>query len=106
MHSLAFNFVLSDYLKNKNVTTDVGIVRIRLQYFLVVACLTVDLSYIIDAIIDAFAAFQTGAEYLSKEKGQLGVAPHYFSRSLYAQYCFDAMLTLAYALNQTLAGNV
>ena len=30
MHSLAFNFVLSDYLKNQDVTTDVGIVR-RMQ---------------------------------------------------------------------------
>ena len=29
MHSLAFNFVLSDYLKNKDVTTDIGIVRIK-----------------------------------------------------------------------------
>jgi hypothetical protein len=28
-HSLAFNFVLSDYLKNMDVTTDVGIVRRR-----------------------------------------------------------------------------
>ena len=31
MHSLAFNFVLSDYLKNQDVTTDVGIVR-RMQF--------------------------------------------------------------------------
>ena len=38
------------------------------------------------------------------ERGHLGIAPYYFNQSLYAQYCFDAVLTLAYALNQTLAG--
>ena len=49
---------------------------------------------------------QTGTEYLLKERAHLGIVPHYFSRSLYAQYCFDAVLTLAYALNQTLIGNL
>ena len=38
------------------------------------------------------------------ERGHLGIAPYYFNQSLYAQYCFDAALTLAYALNQTMAG--
>ena len=33
-HSLAFNFVLSDYLKNRDVTTDVGIVRRLAAIFL------------------------------------------------------------------------
>ena len=38
------------------------------------------------------------------ECGHLGVTPYHFNRSPFAQYCFDATLTLAYALNQTLTG--
>ena len=47
---------------------------------------------------------QSGPEYVMKEREQLGVSPHNFTWSPYAQYCFDATLTLAYALNQTITG--
>ena len=47
---------------------------------------------------------QTGGQYFEEEGSHLGVPPLYLSQVEYAQYCYDATWTLAYALNQTING--
>jgi len=47
---------------------------------------------------------QTGGQYFEEEGSHLGVPPLYLSQLEYAQYCYDATWTLAYALNQTING--
>ena len=48
---------------------------------------------------------QTGGQYFAEEQSHLGVPPLYLKQVEYAQYCYDATWTLAYALNQTINGN-
>ena len=50
--------------------------------------------------------FQTGGEYLDEEQSHLGVPPLYIEQSEYAQHCYDATWTLAYALDQTINGTL
>ena len=49
---------------------------------------------------------QTGGQYFAEEQSHLGVPPLYLNPVEYAQYCYDATWTLAYALNQTINGIV
>ena len=49
-------------------------------------------------------SFQTGAEYLSEEKSHLNTEPFHLIQTEYAQYCYDATWTLAYALHHTIEG--
>ena len=53
-----------------------------------------------------FVLLQTGGQYLDEEQSHLGVPPLYLEQFNYSQYCYDATWTLAYALNQTINGNV
>lgn len=48
--------------------------------------------------------FQTGAEYFEEEKEHLNREPFNLTNIEYAQYCYDATWTLAYALDQTIKG--
>ena len=50
-------------------------------------------------------SLQTGGQYFDEEKLHLGVPPLNLTQLEYAQYCYDATWTLAYALNQTINGN-
>ena len=54
----------------------------------------------------SFWLLQTGGQYLDEEQSYLGVPPLYLKQFNYSQYCYDATWTLAYALNQTINGNV
>ena len=58
-------------------------------------------SWILSAIV---YLLQTGGQYFEEEGSHLGVPPLYLSQLEYAQYCYDATWTLAYALNQTING--
>jgi len=58
-------------------------------------------SWILFAIV---CLLQTGGQYFEEEGSHLGVPPLYLSQLEYAQYCYDATWTLAYALNQTING--
>ena len=49
---------------------------------------------------------QTGRQYYEEEQSHLGVPPLYLEQFNYSQFCYDATWTLAYALNQTINGNV
>ena len=53
-----------------------------------------------------FDLLQTGSQYYDEEQLHLGVPPLYLEQFNYSQYCYDATWTLAYALNQTINGNV
>ena len=53
-----------------------------------------------------FVLLQPGVQYFAEEQRHLGVPPLYLTQLQYAQYCYDATWTLAYALNQTIYGNV
>lgn len=46
--------------------------------------------------------WQSGQEYLQRED----MLRSNFGKNLFSQYCFDAMWTLAYALNKTLNGEL
>ena len=45
---------------------------------------------------------QSGQEYLEQEN----ILRSNFGKNLFSQYCFDAVWTLAYALNKTLNGEL
>ena len=47
---------------------------------------------------------QTGAEYFEEEKEHLDREPFNLTKIEYAQYCYDATWTLAYALDHTIKG--
>ena len=47
---------------------------------------------------------QTGAEYFDEENAHLNNEPFNLTKLEYAQYCYDATWTLAYALNKTING--
>ena len=49
---------------------------------------------------------QTGGQYFDEEQNHLGVPPLHLKQLNYSQYCYDATWTLAYALNQTINGNM
>ena len=49
---------------------------------------------------------QNGGQYFAEEEAHLGVPPLYLELNEYSQYCYDATWTLAYALNETINGNV
>ena len=49
---------------------------------------------------------QTGAEYKHEYEEKLDIPPLYYPTNEYAQQCYDATWTLAYALNKTLNGMV
>ena len=53
-----------------------------------------------------FSLLQTGGQYFDEEQRHLGVPPLNLTQFEYAQYCYDATWTLAYALNQSINGNV
>ena len=53
-----------------------------------------------------FSLLQTGGQYFDEEQHHLGVPPLNLTQFEYAQYCYDATWTLAYALNQSINGNV
>ena len=61
-----------------------------------------------DANVDHchFVLLQTGGQYFAEEQRHLGVPPLNLTQLEYAQYCYDATWTLAYALNQTMSGNI
>ena len=46
---------------------------------------------------------QTGLEFKAEEDDQIRIPPEY-TRAQFSPYCFDAVWTLAYALNQTMQG--
>ena len=61
-----------------------------------------------DANVDHchFVLLQTGGQYFDEEQRHLGVLPLNLTQLEYPQYCYDATWTLAYALNQTINGNI
>ena len=108
--SLAFLF--TDFLQDRNMTTDTGIV----SYSSLPACFhsimhtlhTNQMYFTSKAIVlpRILSLLQTGGQYFDEEQNHLGVPPLHLKQLNYSQYCYDATWTLAYALNQTINGNV
>ena len=86
-------FLHFEFLKDLNLTTTTGIVRCApyCSKILVYGC---------------FIAYQTGAEYFEEEEKHLHQEPFNLTKLEYAQYCYDATWTLAYALDRTMRGLV
>ena len=103
--SLAFLF--TDFLEDCNMTTDTGIVSYISPCLLAlhIADTTYNCTYVQDYIL-LFSLLQTGGQYFDEEQQHLGVPPLHLKQLNYSQYCYDATWTLAYALNQTIVGNM
>ena len=62
--------------------------------------------YLCARLYTTFSLLQTGGQYFDEEQQHLGVPPLHLKQLNYSQYCYDATWTLAYALNQTIVGNM
>ena len=51
-------------------------------------------------------SIKTGAEYFQEEEKHLHQEPFNLTKLEYAQYCYDATWTLAYALDRTIRGTL
>ena len=108
----SFAFLQFDFLDGRNLTTDTGIVSpfsARFTLPVISYCIHLSLFFLIWSPVHCSVSLcflQTGRQYYDEEQNHLGVPPLYLEQFNYSQYCHDATWTLAYALNQTVNGNV
>ena len=112
MLARSFAFLQFDFLDSHNLTTDTGIVSPfsarfhSSRNFTFVCIVKFDTCTLFGYCLVSFCFLQTGGQYYDEEQRHLGVPPLYLQQFNHSQYCYDATWTLAYALNQTINGNV